>query len=210
MSRSADILMLESDWGEDLVDSTSARPFVDGFANALGMTMVYRTFHTGRDLGHWLREAFRAKAKPRVVYISSHGDERYLQPSLGTTRIDLRKVLRAATAGSRRSVSRRPGLVLDCCDIGRDLPGILAAAHGRFAWAMGYRGEVPWIESVITSLGFMNYILSGREVPISVGKRGARVRTRSTRTCSAEKAARWVLDDFGIAKTMGFWAVNAR
>jgi len=70
---------------------------------------------------------------------------------------------------------------------------------------------MPWIESLITSLGFINYIyiLSGREVPISVGKRGARLRIRSPRTCSAEKAASWVLD-FGIAKTTGSSAVNAR
>jgi hypothetical protein len=100
--------------------------------------------------------------------------------------------------------------MLDCCDIGRDLPGILAAARGRFAWAMGYTVEVPWIESLIMNLGFMKYILRGREVPISVGKGGVRVRTRSTRTCSAEQAARWILDDFGIAKTMGLWAMNAR
>lgn len=34
-SRNADLLVLESDWGEDLVDCTSTMPFLQGLANAL-------------------------------------------------------------------------------------------------------------------------------------------------------------------------------
>ena len=35
--------------------------------------------------------------------------------------------------------------------LGHDFEGIIATARGRFAWAMGYRFEVPWIESQMFS-----------------------------------------------------------
>jgi hypothetical protein len=63
----ADLLVLKSDWGEDLVDCTSTRPFLQGRANALDITIVYRTFHTGRELAYWLRKMFMARSKPRLV-----------------------------------------------------------------------------------------------------------------------------------------------
>ena len=55
-TRDADLLVLESDWGEDLVDSRSTHPFLEGLASAFDITVVYRTFHTRRDLTHWLRQ----------------------------------------------------------------------------------------------------------------------------------------------------------
>lgn len=66
-ARNADVLVLESDWGEDLIDCKSARPFIEGLASALGITAVFRSFHTGRDLTHWLRQVFLSKWSPRIV-----------------------------------------------------------------------------------------------------------------------------------------------
>ena len=76
--RNADILVLESDWGEDLCDAKSTRPFIEGLADALGITAVFRSFHTGRDLEHWMHQVFLSGRKPRIVYIATHGSRRCL------------------------------------------------------------------------------------------------------------------------------------
>ena len=208
-SKNADLLVLESDWGEDLVDSRSTRPFLEGLASALDITTVCRTFHTGRDLEHWLHQMFSARSKPGIAYISSHGEGRFLQASLQNAGIDLRRVIAAATRGTRQDHGRR-GLLLGACEIGRDLDGILAAARGRLDWVAGYEVEVPWVESTLVDLAFLSYLLSGREVCSSSGKRGHHRRARTVKTSRSETAASWVLDDFGVAQALRFRAKDWR
>jgi hypothetical protein len=207
--RNADILVLESDWGEDLVDCKSARPFIEGFASALGITTVFRSFHTGRDLTHWLRQVFLSSRSPRVVYIATHGTRRCLHPSLSKKGLLLRDVVATAAKGTRRRPAKR-GLLLGVCEIGNDLDGILAAARGRFAWAAGYEVEIPWVESMLTDIAFLNYLFAGRGVESSNGKRVVRANLGSVRTRSAERAASWLLDDFGVAEAFKFRAKNWR
>ncbi len=208
-TKNADLLVLESDWGEDLIDSRSTRPFLEGLANALDITIVYRTFHTGRDLQHWLRKMFLAKGKPHIAYISSHGDGRFLQASLAAAGIDLRRVLAAASMGTRQHHGRR-GLLLGACEIGRDLDGILAAARGRLDWVAGYAIAVPWIESTLIDLAFLSYLLSGRRVYAANGKCVLRRQLRTTKTGLSEKAAAWVGQDFGVAQALRFRAKDWR
>ena len=207
--KNADLLVLESDWGEDLVDSRSTRPFLEGLASALDITIVYRTFHTARDLQHWLRQMFTAKGRPGIAYISSHGDGRFLRASLADVGIDLRRVLAAAARGTRHHHGKR-GLLLGACEIGRDLDGILAAAKGRLDWVAGYAVEVPWVESTLIDLAFLSYLLSGRRVHATNGKCVLRRRLRSTKTSLSEKAATWVGEDFGVAHALRFRAKDWR
>ena len=204
-TKNADLLVLESDWGEDLVDSRSTRPFLEGLANALDITIVYRTFHTGHDLTHWLRKMFQARSKPGVAYISSHGDGRFLHASLADGGIDLRRVLAAAAKGTRQNHGKR-GLLLGACEIGRDLDGILAAARGRLDWVAGYEVQVPWVESTLIDLAFLSYLLSGRRVHAANGKCVLRRQLRTTKTSLSEKAATWVGEDFGVAQALRFRA----
>jgi hypothetical protein len=208
-TRNADLLVLESDWGEDLVDCKSSRPFIEGLASALGITAVFRSFHTGRDLEYWLRQVFLSKSSPRVVYIATHGTRRCLHPSLSKKGVQLRDVVAAAAKGTRHHRVKR-GLLLGVCEIGNDLDGILAGAKGRFAWAAGYEVEIPWIESMLTDIAFLNYVLSGRGVESLNGKRFVCANLDLVRTRSAERAARWLLDDFGIAEAFKFRAKNWR
>jgi hypothetical protein len=208
-TRNADLLVLESDWGEDLVDSRSMRPFLEGLAATLDIAIVYRTFHTGRDLTHWLRQMFLAKGRPRIAYISSHGRGRFLHASLQSVGIDLRRVLAAASRGTRQAHSKR-GLLLGACEIGRDLDGILAAARGRLDWVAGYEVEVPWIESTLIDLAFLSYLLSGRRVHVANGKCVLRRQLRTTKTGLSEKAATWVGQDFGVAHALRFRAKDRR
>jgi hypothetical protein len=204
-ARNADLLVLESDWGEDLIDSRSTRPFLEGLASALDITIVYRTFHTARDLQHWLRQMFLAKGRPRIAYISSHGERRFLQASLAAAGIDLRRVLAAAARGTKRKHGKR-GLLLGACEIGRDLDGILAAARGRLDWVAGYEVKVPWVESTLVDLAFLSYLLSGRRVHATNGKCVLRRQLRTTKTSLSEKAATWIGQDFGVAHALRFRA----
>jgi len=204
-ARNADLLVLESDWGEDLEDCRSSRPFIEGLASALGITVVYRTFHTSRNLTHWLRQVFLSKRSPRVVYIATHGTRRCLHPSLSKKGVQLRDVVAAAARGTRHHRVKR-GLLLGACEIGNDLDAILAAARGRFTWAAGYGVEIPWIESMLTDIAFLNYMISGRGVTSSDGKRAVCADLDSVKTRSAERAAQWLLDDFAIAEALKFRA----
>jgi len=192
-----------------LVDCKSSRPFIEGLASALGVTTVFRSFHTGRDLEHWLHQVFMSKRSPRVVYIATHGTRRCLHPSLSKKGVQFRDVVAAAAKGTSRHHAKR-GLLLGVCEIGNDLDGILAAARGRFAWAAGYEVEIPWVESMLTDIAFLNYVLSGRGVESSNGKRVVCANLGSVKTRSAERAARWLLDDFGIAEALKFRAKNWR
>ena len=124
--KNADLLVLESDWGEDLRDCTSTSPFFEGLTAALGLVVVFRSFHSGGDLEHWLRQVFLSRRRPRIVYISSHGSPGCLHPSLAKKGVRLRSVVAAAAKGTRRT-SRR-GLLLGACEIGCDIEGILMAA----------------------------------------------------------------------------------
>jgi hypothetical protein len=208
-TRNADLLVLESDWGEDLADNRSTRPFLEGLASALDITIVFRSFHAARDLTHWLRQMFLAQSKPRIAYISSHGDGRYLQASLAEAGIDLRRVVAAASKGTRKHHGKR-GLLLGACEIGRDLDGILSAARGRLNWVAGYEVEVPWVESTLIDLAFLLYLLSGREVMAVNGKCVLHRQPRTAKTTLSEKAAAWVGQDFGVALALRFRAKDWR
>lgn len=207
--KNAYLLVLESDWGEDLVDCRSTRPFLEGLASALDITVVYRSFHTGRDLQHWLHEMFMAPGNPSIAYVSSHGSGRFLQASLHDAGIDLRRVLAAASRGTRRSHGRR-GLLLGACEVGRDLPEILAASRGRLDWIAGYEREVPWVESTLIDLAFISYLVAGRRVWASNGKRSLTARHSATRTSFSQKAARWVAEDYGLAEALRFRALDRK
>ena len=77
-------------------------------------------------------------------------------------------------------------------------------------WAAGYEVEVPWIESTITDIAFMMYMISGRGVSSSNGKRAVLPNSGAVRTSSALKAATWLLDDFGVAQALRFRATELR
>lgn len=208
-AKNADVLILECDWGEDLVSAKSTRPLIEGWANAEGIATVYRGYHDGRDLVHWLRQAFRSSGKPRAIYISGHGRGRFLHAPFRRSDIDFRRVLAAAAWRTPVSHGRR-GILLGCCEIGRDLEGLLEAAGGRLDWVAGYAREVPWVESTISDLLFLQYAVVGRTQMALGGKNSRRSGMSNVKTRSAEKAARWLVKDFPLASDLGFRAMNQR
>ena len=206
-TKSADVLILECDWVVDLIDARSIKPLIEGWASAEGITTVYRSYHDGRDLAHWVRQAFRSRNRPRVIYVAGHGCGRFLQAPFRASGIDFRKVL--ATAARRTPLSHWcRGILLGACEIGRDLAGLLDAADGRLDWVAGYNREVPWVESTISDLLFLQYAVVGRTT--LAFKSGGRTSMGSVRTCSAERAARWLLQDFPLASELGFCAMDLR
>ena len=208
-TKSADVLILECDWGEDLIDAKSTKPLVEGWAAGEGITTVYRSYHDGRDLVHWLRQAFQSRRRPRAVYVAGHGCGRFLHAPFRPSDIDFRRVL--ATAARRTPISHGcRGILLGACEIGRDLEGLLKAADGRLDWVAGYNREVPWVESTISDLLFLQYAVVGRRKLAFGGKSRGCTGLKSVRTCSAEKAARWLLQDFPLANELGFCAMDRR
>jgi hypothetical protein len=143
-----------------LIGAKSTRPLIEGWANAEGITTVYRGYHDGRDLVHWLRLAFRSTGGPRAIYISGHERGRFLHAPFRPSDVDFRKVL--AAAAWQTPVSHGYGGLLGCCEIGGDLEGLLEAAASRIDWVAGYTREVPWVESTTPSSGGRRWPLTER------------------------------------------------
>ena len=85
------ILVLESVWSDNLSDNTSVRPFIEGWANAVGVRVAFRTYHDSKDLQYWLNEFKKAKSNPHVCYIAGHGRGKRLHGSIGAN-INFRNV----------------------------------------------------------------------------------------------------------------------
>ena len=65
------LLVLESVWSEDLTNSISVKPFIDGWAALTEVDLTYRTYHDKRVLQYWLRE-FVCDSDLKVCYIAGH------------------------------------------------------------------------------------------------------------------------------------------
>lgn len=99
------------------------------------------------------------------------------------------------------------GILLGCCEIGRDTAGLLEAADDRIDWVAGYTREVPCVESTISDLLFLQYAVVGRTQMALGGKNSKRSGMSNVRT-RPERAARWLLKDFPLATELGFCAMD--
>jgi len=214
------VLVLESVWGDELSDTTSVRPFLEGWARALELRVAFRTFHDARDLGVWLAELFARQSYPSVCYIAGHGQGGRLSGVVGED-INLMGVLRKADPPRRRRVpppqASRKGILLGACETGspQRRRRLLDATGAQLSWIAGYEREVPWLEATLCDLLFLTYLFEGRvkqdessvnKGPVFVCDKDDDFMTRGSR--SAQTLATWVREDFPVAKAAGFGATD--
>jgi hypothetical protein len=198
------ILVLESVWSDNLSDNTSVRPFIEGWANAVGVRVGFRTYHDSKDLQYWLNEFKKAKSNPHICYIAGHGSGKRLHGSIGAN-INLKNALKNTfpnKPGPKGKLGNK-GILIGACEVGgaEHMNDILNTTGYPLSWIAGYKQSVPWMEAMVCELLFLTYKLTGRckSDLVSISK-----------TQSAKKAVKWVCDDFLMAGSLGFGGIDRK
>jgi hypothetical protein len=147
------ILVLESPWDNERVESTSVWPVVSEFSRVCGIKAYHQVFVDAASFRHWV-EVFSAdkSLKSKLLYIAAHG---------GQGRINgLRSRINSTTIlESLREASGIKYVHFGSCFFGNDdnLRSLMdEAPHLR--WVAGYRRSVDWIESTAMDLMFWRRI----------------------------------------------------
>ena len=194
------LLILENPWATDLAENATVKPFLVGWAQATGLATSYRRYHDAEDLGLWLK-AFVLHSSLKVCYIAGHGSRGRL---VGLTKGINLKGVAAATKKRGSSGSKGKGILLGACEVGTKLDVFLANCGSRIDWVAGYSHEVPWIESTLCDLLFIEYMVRGRTLRDGGGFKYRRGNLASRRASSATQAAVWVKQDYPLATLCGF------
>jgi hypothetical protein len=201
------LLVLESYWSEDLSDHTSVFPFIDGWARLNDIAVGYRRYHDSKDLAHWLA-LFSDSDEYSVCYIAGHGYRGKLN-GIDDKGINVSN-LAVATQFERGRRGSKKGIFFGACEIGGKVETFLANSGSRIQWAAGYRCSVPWIESTLCDLKFLQYYFKGRierawssELEQNVMLVDEDDDLLRTRTNSISKLNEWILEDFPMAAMFG-------
>lgn len=196
------ILVLECPWSDNLSDATSVRPFIEGWATVRQLPFSYRMYYDANSLAHWLNVFAKDKALG-ACYVAGHGNGGRLS---GLTRdINLASLGKATGRNSKSSI--RKGVLFGSCDVGSNLDSFLSGCSNRISWVAGYDRTVPWMESMMCDLLFLEYVLTGRprrkDGAFSLTPSGS---FRYQTATSISMARSWLLEDCGLAALCGFVA----
>lgn len=207
-----DILVLEHPWSEDLKNSMSVKPFLDAWSAINNFSISYRMYHDHDDLKLWIKK-FVSEPKIKICYIAGHGTGGRLS-GLGK-KINIGSVLSQETIQPKPKSTDQTvcdkGILFGSCFVGGSIDKILRENCGeKIKWLAGYGIDVPWMESTICDLLFLQYKLHGR---IKVDKDKEFVRDKDDEykiasTVSAKKAASWVKEDYPVADRCHFTALD--
>jgi hypothetical protein len=198
------LLILENPWVRDLADETTVKPFLDGWAQATGLSTSYRRYHDAEDLTLWLK-AFVQDPFLKICYIAGHGSRGRL---VGLTKGINLKGVAAATKRRGTSGPNGKGILLGACEVGTKLDIFLGNCGSRIDWVAGYSHEVPWIESTLCDLLFIEYMVRGRTLRDEGGFKYRNGALAARRPSSATQAANWVKEDYALATLCGFDACD--
>lgn len=192
------IFVLECPWSVELTDTTTVRPFVHGWADIREVPFSYRMYYDGATLAHGL-ELFVSDPNVRACYVAGHGNK----GRLGGLKKDI-NLMSLAKATTRSTTGPTKGILFGACDVGHRLQDFLDACGRGIGWVAGYERTVPWMESTICDLLFLEYMLSGR-----VKRKEGSFLTNPTgsfkiqRASSASQARAWIVKDCGLASLCG-------
>ena len=166
------------------------------------MTLVYRRFYTGYDLGLLLSEARRSRDF-QICYIASHGQRRKL---LGIGN----RVIRLETLAKHCRPSRNTGYIFGACDfVTPDTARrFLVETGARFV--AGYQKAIPWTESMLVDCLFLSYLMGGtmKWIRTKHGERRPPLRTHEdfeiTRSENPQKVVGLLYRDFPLAHDITF------
>jgi len=194
------VIVLECPWSDNLTDAESVRPFIEGWAAVRQFPFSYRMYYDANSLTHWLN-VFAEDTSLGACYIAGHGNGGRLS---GLNR-DINLVSLGKATGDNVKSPNRKGVLFGSCEVGGKLDSFLSACSNRISWTAGYDRTVPWMESTICDLLFLEYVLAGRvcrkDGAFALASNGGfRCQTAS----SASIARRWLYEDCGLAALCGF------
>lgn len=179
------ILVLESPWDAESVDSPSVWPMVREFAAARGVKAFHRTFLDRASFKHWV-EAYNDEdlPSPKLLYIASHGNNGRIS--------GLQKDINRATIISALSAAENISFAhFGSCLFGskKNLDELLESAK-HLRWAAGYTATVDWVDSTLFDILFWGRIES----------RDEKTKGRKTHTLVCD-----LLEEVhGLANSLGF------
>ena len=196
------ILVLECPWSDRIDEPKTVRPFIEGWAHLCEFPFSYRMYYDSATLSHWIR-TFVMDDRLTVCYIAGHGKGGRLTGLLKNINLpSLANVVRNNPKGSGRPGK---GILFGACDIGSSLEDFLNQCGRSIQWVAGYNKTVPWMESTVCDLLFLDYVLNGRirrdNGLIAQGDTD-KFSVQSTR--SMQKIRDWVYQDMSLAQLLGF------
>lgn len=152
------ILVLESPWNSDSVESKSVWPFVNEFARATGLSAYHQTFLDKNSFEHWVSQYNKEDiVSPKLLYVAAHG---------GSGRISgLQKEINSKTIISTLKKAKNLKFVhFGSCLFGTEnnLETLLCEAK-HLHWAAGYEKSVDWVDSTLMDVMFWRRIASRDE-----------------------------------------------
>ena len=149
------ILVLESPWNNESVNSTSVWPMIREFAAARGIKAFHQTFLDRASFKHWV-EVFNDEplAGPKLLYVASHG---------GDGRIaGLRDEINRTTVLQTIAAAEKISFVhFGSCLFGSEENlGKLLVAAPHLRWAAGYDQKIDWVDSTLFDILFWGRIES--------------------------------------------------
>lgn len=204
------LLVLEASWDDDFGDRRTVRPFIDGWAAQANIAYAYRAYNRTDDLRHWL-DLFSRDPYANTLYIAGHGLGTRLV-GLGDRGINIAALLIEVFKKTRgRGRARTKGLLVGACEcFGRQArERILAATNAQLDWVAGYNVELPWLESTLIDLAFLQYRYRGRDKGGATSRRGM-TKNRPRQHGTVATVSRWVCEDYPLAELWGFGVESRR
>jgi len=143
------ILVLESSWDKDTVDSQSVWPFIREFANVIGLHAHHQTFSDKNSFEHWINLYNHEKLpKDKLLYIAAHGSKNQINGlSSSINRESVFTIL-------KRSKNLK-FIHFGSCNFGNDENlGLVLKNAKHIKWAAGYSKSVDWIDSTLIDILF--------------------------------------------------------
>ncbi len=197
------LLVLESCWDhEDFSDKRTVKPFIEGWSAEARVGFVYRTFHSRTDLALWLQQFYCDESSLDTCYIAGHGLGTRLM-GLGETGINLTALLvnDIFRKGKAPGAVNTKGILVGACQCCPDhvRQRIIEKTNRELAWIAGYSVDLPWTESTLCDLLFLQERFRGRV------RRNSPTGDLDQRDFGNIKTVtNWVLADFPMAQKWGF------
>ena len=191
------LIVLEASWDDEFHIKRSVRPFIEGWANQAAISFAYRSYNDRRDLRHWL-ECFYRDPTADTIYVAGHGLGTRLV-GLGDRGINIAPLLSRVFRKAGRPKAVKPkGLLVGACECfgERVRSRILEETNDRLHWVGGYAVEIPWLESTLVDIAFLEYRFRGRMAPLNTirGRRHGNVDQRHGG--NLRTVAKWIREDF--------------
>ena len=155
MSSEPTLFILEHPWSDDLTESDSVGPFVEAWARLRNIKTSYRMYHDKEDMTYWIKK-FVLSDSIRICYLAGHGKGGRIAGLFNGINL---ASLSEATKLKGKQKKIKKGILLGTCEIGGKLSQILEGCGDKIDWVAGYDREIPWLESTLCDLLFIEYIL---------------------------------------------------